>query len=96
MLESTISSGGSMPSRVQYDGHPPPPWLPKAIFLSSRDGFDYPFPPRSLSPRPPERTGNTHEGGQMIQIPSGSGWICDTGKEARWISDEASGKREGC
>ncbi|KAL2843949.1 RmlC-like cupin [Aspergillus pseudoustus] len=28
---------------------------------------------------------HTHEGGQMIQVSSGTGWICDKGKEARRI-----------
>ncbi|KAJ5601245.1 RmlC-like cupin [Penicillium lagena] len=29
---------------------------------------------------------HTHEGGQMIHVSSGSGWICDKGKEARRIT----------
>jgi quercetin dioxygenase-like cupin family protein len=28
---------------------------------------------------------HTHEGGQVIRVLSGSGWICDKGKEARRI-----------
>jgi len=28
---------------------------------------------------------HTHEGGQMIRVLSGAGWICDLGKEARRI-----------